>query len=79
VTVSVSSGNVAKLTILRSGSRMVLDAEWSKTPTAADIEELNRLLRVGDKALNVNIEDDARRDDVARGFLADQQKPEVTQ
>ena len=58
---------------------MVLDAEWRKTPTPADIDELNRLLRVGDRALNVTIEDDARRSEVVSEFLTGGPETERTQ
>jgi hypothetical protein len=44
-----------------------------------DIKELNRWLRLGDRALNLTIEDDKRRGEFARAFLADQQETERTQ
>lgn len=77
--ITVSSGNRATITIQDAGKRAVLDVDWHRTPTTADVKEPNRLLRVGDKALNVTIEDDAKRGEFARAFLADQQETERTQ
>jgi hypothetical protein len=79
VTVRVSSGNEAKLTVLRSGGRAILDAEWRRTPTQVDKEELARLLHIGDRALSLNVEDDSRRGEVVREFLSGGPEPERTQ
>lgn len=70
MTIKTSSDNLATLTILRSGNRVVVDADWQRAPSRRDMKELNRLLRVGDKALNLSVQDDNRRAEVAREFLA---------
>ena len=70
MTIRVSSGNEATLTLVRSGSRAVLDADWRRNPSKRDIRELSKLLRIGDRALNVTEDDDERRSEMAREFLA---------
>ena len=69
--ITVSSGNVARVTVLASGTRVAMDVEWRKSPTSVDIEHLTQLLSLGGKALNVNIEDDQRRAEFTRRFLFD--------
>jgi hypothetical protein len=71
--VKVSSGNVATLTLQDSGSRAVLDAEWRRSPTRADIEELTRFLALSVPILSVRIEDAAEREKFTRAYLASEE------
>jgi hypothetical protein len=69
--ITVSSGNVAHVTVLAAGNRVAVDVEWRKSPTSADIEHLTQLLSLGGEALNISIEDDQRRAEFTRRFLFD--------
>lgn len=73
--ITVPSGNVARIKIQDAGGRVVLDVEWKRPPMQVDIEELGRLLHVGDKTLNLIVEDENRRQDITCEFLAGGDEP----
>lgn len=78
MTIRVSSGNEAKVTLIRGTGRVVVDVGWSRPPKRKDLAELNRLLGTGNQ-MAITVEDDAARGEFVRKFLAARGESEAAQ